>query len=122
MSDDLVSLATRFVHMLELEVQLRLDGTHLTLPRYAVLVRADGRSASELARADGISQQAMAKTVRVLCDDLRYLERVLAPDRRSQLLRITDAGQAVLAQAQRLVLPAPLVSATRAYVDDGSES
>lgn len=116
---DTLTTAAAFVQMLELEIQLRLDGTWLTLRRYSVLTQADGRSAADLARMSGVSQQSVSTIVRDLYH-LGYLEKVPDEDRRSHRLRVTDLGRDVLERARRLHLPAPLVAAMEAYVAGGA--
>lgn len=112
---DPIIIAADFVSQLELDVRLRFAATRLTLTRYAVLARADGASASDLARAVGVTKQMVSKTVRELWL-LGYLMKVPSVDRRRHLLKVTDHGREALDQARQLNLPAGLVAAMQSYI------
>ena len=114
MSDPILVVAD-FVHAVNVEMRQRLADVRLTLPRYAVLCRADGAMASDLARQAGVTQQAMAKTVRDLWLT-GHLQKVPSDDRRSHVLRVTVRGRAALDQAQDLWLPPELVEAMQDYI------
>lgn len=113
---DPITTAADFVRLLQLDVQVCLGAANLTLPRYATLTRADGASASALARQVGVTKQMVAKSVREL-RLLNYVTSIPADDRRRQLLKVTDRGRAALDQARALELPVDLVHAMQTYID-----
>lgn len=115
MTPDPITTAADFTRLLEAEMRMHLGDAHLTLSRYATLVRAHGLTVADLAPQLNVSEQMVSKTVREL-KLLDYVIPVPSVDRRRRVLHVTPAGRAALALASALRLPPPLLSAMQVYV------
>lgn len=118
---DPIATAADFVRVLQAEVQRHLAAAQLTLPRYAVLHRAAGASAADVAALMGVSPQMVSKTVGQLVL-LDYVTSVPADDRRRQLLQLTAMGARALTLARAIDLPPALVTAMTSYVASTPQS
>ena len=115
MTADPILIAADFIRQFEGDMRRHFADTRLTLPRYAVLVRADHSTVADLTPLVGVSQQMVWNTVRDL-KRLGYLILVPSPDRRRRPLQLTAEGQAALTHASAVHLPPALVAAMQLYV------